>query len=242
MLFGRRKTSPEAFADRTLEVAGRSLTLKIKRNDRARRLSLKVDHHEDAVVITLPHGVAEAAGLAFLEKNRGWLESHVDAMPERIAFADGVEIPLRGEAHRIVHCPEARNGVWLDDGIINVSGAIEHLPRRLCDFLKKEARRDITPLVREKAAAVSRVPSRISIRDQRTRWGSCSASGDLSFNWRLILAPPGIMDYLVAHEVAHMVELNHSSRFWAVVAQLTPEPKAARAWLRRNGHALHRIG
>ena len=132
--------------------------------------------------------------------------------------------------------------VWIEDGEINVTGDIKYLSRRLSDWLKKQAQIRIKTLVYQKAKQIKRVPSRITIRDTRTRWGSCSSKGRLSFSWRLIFAPPEILDYVVAHEVAHLVHMNHSSKFWNTVDRLTENAKSGRAWLNGNGSALQRIG
>jgi predicted metal-dependent hydrolase len=213
---------------------------------RARRIKLQIDPMRGMPVLTLPPGAAEADGLAFLTRNAGWVRRALGDLPESLAFADGAVFPLLGRDTRIVHDASARAGVREavngGESIVIVSGGADHLPRRLTDHLKRRARAAIRPLALEKAAAVGRQPGRITIRDQRTRWGSCSASGDLSFSWRLILTPPEILDYVVAHEVAHLVHHDHSKDFWAVVATLHPDPAAARAWLGRHGARLHRIG
>ena len=112
----------------------------------------------------------------------------------------------------------------------------------MTDWLKSEAQRTISPLCLAKAAKIDRRVRRVVVRSQRSRWGSCGANGHLSFNWRLILAPDDVLDYVVAHEVAHLMEMNHSPAFWRVVRRLTPEMENARAWLNRKGQQLYRYG
>ena len=154
--------------------------------------------------------------------------------------------PLRGVAHRIVHAPEARGVVWVEPGLdgprLCVAGERPHVARRVIDFLKREARKDIEAAVRRHARAIGVEPKRIAVRDTVSRWGSCSSAGRLSFSWRLILAPPFVLDYLAAHEVAHLVHLNHSPKFWALLGRACPNTDRAEAWLKAHGASLHRYG
>ena len=126
--------------------------------------------------------------------------------------------------------------------MIAVHGLPEHAPRRVADFLKREARADLIAAAARHAAALGVAIGRVSIKDTTSRWGSCSASGDLSFSWRLVLAPPYVLDYLAAHEVAHRREMNHGPRYWENVARLFPDYKRAEAWLKAHGATLHRYG
>jgi predicted metal-dependent hydrolase len=125
---------------------------------------------------------------------------------------------------------------------ICVSGEERHGPRRLADWLRAEAKADLVKRVEHHGAALGCSPKRISVRDQSTRWGSCSTSGTLCFSWRLIFAPSFVLDYVAAHEVAHLREMNHSQRFWRLVRQTVPDMQRARAWLKQNGAELHRFG
>ncbi len=167
-------------------------------------------------------------------------------VPERVAFAAGAELPLRGVMHRVVHRSE-RSGVTLlgeDEGrpVLSVACETPHLPRRIRDFLEREVRRDLAQAVKIHADKLGQAPKRITVRDTRSRWGSCTARGELNFSWRLILAPPLVLDYLVAHEMAHLREMNHSARFWTLVASLCPNVEEAERWLKRHGASLHRYG
>jgi predicted metal-dependent hydrolase len=225
-----------------LHVAGRDIEIPIRRSARARRIAIRVDQAIGGAELVLPSRASEAEGIAFLKERLDWLVARLDDLPGALPFRDGVEMPLRGIVHRIVHVPEARRGVWAEDGCILVSGGAEHLPRRLKDWLRREARTAIAPVAAEKSLALGRRHRRIAIRDQRSRWGSCSSTGDLSFNWRLVLAPPDVLDYVVAHEVGHLAQPNHSPAFWAVVERLTPHARTGRRWLRANGATLFRYG
>ncbi|MEE8445330.1 MAG: SprT family zinc-dependent metalloprotease [Alphaproteobacteria bacterium] len=227
---------------RGIDLAGRDVALTIRRNPRARRLSLRIAGHDGSVVLVLPRGVSESQGMAFLTGRAGWVLDRLGELPERVAFANGATLPLGGEPHVVRHCRDARRPVFLAGNEIVVSGAPEHLARRLGDWLRKESKRRIAPLAHAKAAEIDRQVTRITVRDQKSRWGSCAPSGRLSFNWRLVLAPAAVLDYVVAHEVAHLAEANHSPAFWRVVDRLTGDRGAARAWLRRHGALLHRYG
>lgn len=226
----------------TLHLAGTSIPLDVQWNPRARKLTITVDHTQRHVRLVLPRRVGLKEGLAFCQKNADWIQNRLAALPSRVPFAHGSVVPLLGEGHRIHHAPEARRGVWCEAGALWVSGQAEFLERRVTAFLRDFAQRTIAPMAREKAKQVERPIGRITLRESRTRWGSCSPAGDLSFCWRLIFAPRQVLDYVVAHEVAHLVHLNHSDRFWRLCAELTAEVKGPRHWLIRHGQTLWRYG
>lgn len=235
--------------ERMVDLGGGPVPVILRRHAQARRIGLRVDPRRDALVLTLPPRTAERTGLAFLREHADWALAQLDALPPRVPFADGARTPFRGVEHLIRHDSAARGrgAVRIEAGpdetpTLAVAGAAEHLPRRVADFMKREARAAIRPLVARKAAALGVRAGRIVLRDQRTRWGSCTAAGDLNFSWRLIYCPPEILDYVVAHEVAHLRHMDHSPAFWATVAEIAPTPQASRAWLRAHGQRLHRIG
>ena len=232
--------------DYVLEIGGRSVPVRLRRNDRARRLILRADpnfaSNEAAFVVTLPEGTGVKEALEWASLQGRWIEQQLNKFPDRVPFADGTVLPLRGVDHVIRHRPNARRGVWVTDKTICVSGLREHLARRVTDWLKKEARMRILQCARAKALELELDFGRVAIRDTKTRWGSCSSNGNLNFSWRLILTPDFVFDYVVAHEVAHLREHNHSSEFWCVVRGLTSEPERARAWLQSFGADLHCYG
>ena len=226
----------------TVHVHGRAIPLTVKVSPRSKRLTMRVDAKSDSIVVVHPPGVRLREILAFAREKEGWLAARLAALPDRIPFAVGATIPLLGIPNEITHVPTARRGVWAEDGRLMVSGAPEHLARRVRDYLIKRAKAEISPRAMDYAAKVDRRVTRISLRDPRSRWGSCTSDGAISFSWRLILAPEAVLDYVVAHEVAHMVELNHSHHFWAVVRTIAGDTRDARAWLKENGTRLHRYG
>lgn len=226
-----------------LRIEDRLLPVDVRTHPNARRMTLRVDRASGRLRLTLPPGVGVAEGLRFAERHDGWLRARLAELPARVPFADGAVLPVLGVDHVVRHRPDARAGVWCADGVIHVSGRDEYLPRRVRDFLKKEARGEIAPRVHDLAARVGRPAGRITLRDTSSRWGSCTARGDLSFSWRLIFAPEPVLNYVVAHEVAHLVHLNHGPRFWALVGELTDDDAAGpRRWLRRHGARLLRYG
>jgi predicted metal-dependent hydrolase len=168
-------------------------------------------------------------------------------LPKAAPFQPGTVLPLRGTPHRIVHRSGVRGTVWTEtrdsgDKILCVAGDVDFIDRRVHDFLKREARRDLQKSAEAYADALGVRVKRLSIRDQSSRWGSCTSAGSLSFSWRLILAPSFVLDYLAAHEVAHLVEMNHSPRFWRVVGRICPSSERAKGWLDNCGNDLHRYG
>jgi hypothetical protein len=223
--------------------AGDVLPVTFVRSARARRASLRVDPARRRVVLTAPLRMARDTALGFAEQQAGWIAARLKRLPDKRPFADGVEVPLFGASHRVRHRPDARGTVWVEDGEIHVAGRSEHLPRRLRDWLLAEMRKRLALLVQAKAAKVERSVKRITVRDTRSRWGSCGRDGAMSFSWRLVFAPPEVLDYLVAHEVAHLVHMNHGARFWALAESLCDGPMAPpQAWLRANGETLLQYG
>ena len=232
--------------EKFLDLAGRRVPVRLYRNNRARRVILRIDSHgdgtEDGVAVTLPRGAAQYEGLDLVQDKADWVLNGLDELAPRISFADGQAVPFCGVDHLIRHAPHIRGGVWREGAEIFVTGGLEHVARRVRDWLKGQAREQIVPRVREKASALGQRAGRISIRDTKSRWGSCSADGNLSFCWRLVMAPVAVIDYVVAHEVAHLVELHHGPKFWRAVEGLTEDVSGSRKWLSANGDRLYRYG
>lgn len=227
--------------------AGRRYPVLVKRRANARRMTLRVSQATGEVTLTLPERVDFAAGRSFAEKHGGWIAARIAKRPMAVPFEPGQMVPLRGAPHRIVHWSKARGLTQATtdrDGapIIAVAGEGAHVPRRVKDFLKRLALEDLEQAVRRHTANLGIPARRITIRDTTSRWGSCSSQGHLNFSWRLILAPAFVLDYLAAHEVAHLKEMNHSHRFWALTHKLCPRTEEAEAWLKRHGAGLHGFG
>ena len=233
----RRAAKPEI-----IELRGRDVSLRVRKSRRARHVSLRIDEKRGGVDLILPRAVTRDDGMTFVHHKAAWILREIDALPPRVPFADGAVLPLLGTDYRIRHRPDARGTVWVEDGSINVAGRAPHVQRRVADWLKRRARQEIARRAAAAARKIDKRVNRLSLRDTRSRWGSCSEEGHLSFSWRLILAPEAVLDYVIAHEVAHLEELNHSPRFWRLVSALCPDNKVPRHWLKRNGASLHRYG
>jgi predicted metal-dependent hydrolase len=224
---------------------GATYPVELRRHRQARRYTLRVHATDRTVVLTMPTRGSVREARAFAERSGGWIAARLKRLPQPIPFADGLDLPLRGVPHRIAHRAGAGGTVWTEAGdppLLCVAGERAHLPRRVRDFLKREAKRDLDAASRRYAAMLGVAVKRISVRDQSSRWGSCTAAGVLSYSWRLILSPPYVLDYLAAHEAAHLIEMNHSPRFWAILQRICPDWERARGWLNAHGTALHRYG
>lgn len=225
-----------------LDLDGRPVVVVVRRHPRARRLAVRVEPSSGRVVASAPRSASLGEVLDFVRAHAAWVGRRLDSLPAPVPFADGARVPLLGVEHPIRYRADRPGVVWLEDGEIHVAGRPEHLARRVRDWLVAEAGREARPRAEAKAAALGRTLGRVRMRDMRSRWGSCSARGDLSLCWRLVMAPEPVLDYVVAHEVAHLVERNHGSAFQAIVTGLADDVAGARAWLRRHGETLHRYG
>jgi predicted metal-dependent hydrolase len=222
--------------------AGETYRIALRRVATSRRYTLRVRAASRDCLLTMPARGTLKAAREFAERHAAWIGVRLARLPKPVAFQPGEIVPLRGVDRRIVHRPNMRGVVWLEAGTLCVAGDLAHAPRRVADWLKREARRDLEAAVARHAAAAGVKPRRLSLRDTTSRWGSCSSTGALNFSWRLILAPPFVLDYLAAHEVAHMSHMNHSPLFWALTKRLFPDTDRAEAWLKAQGSTLHRFG
>jgi predicted metal-dependent hydrolase len=244
-LFERR---PSAAPVAHIEIAHGEQVFRValKRVSTSRRFTLRVRAATRDVLLTMPARSTLKSAREFAERHAAWIGVRLARLPRPVAFVHAAKTPLRGVDHTIVHRPGERGVVWTEIGahgpLICVSGEKPHIERRVRDFLKREARKDIETAVARHARRLSVAPRRITLRDTVSRWGSCSSTGALNFSWRLILAPPEILDYLAAHEVAHIVHMNHSPIFWKLTRRLFPETERAEAWLKTHGAQLHRFG
>jgi predicted metal-dependent hydrolase len=213
-----------------------------RRSSRARRVSLRIDPSGGAVIVILPTQASRKAGMALLMGHADWVSDRLAALPEAVMFTDGAAVPICGIPHRIRHAPTARGGAFLLDQELHVTGAAEFLPRRVRDFLRHEAQRRLGALAMAKGRLIGVTPRRVTIKDTTSRWGSCAPDKSLALSWRLVMAPPFVQDYVVAHEVAHLRHMNHGPKFWSLVDELTPHTEAAIPWLRTEAARLLRIG
>ncbi|MEL6372577.1 MAG: SprT family zinc-dependent metalloprotease [Pseudomonadota bacterium] len=237
-----------------VQVRGLAAPVEVRRHPAARRLSLRISRTRRAVIVTMPPRCRREEATAFLEDHLDWVRERLAGLPAPIPFDDGAVFPLRGDLHQVHFTGTCRrasgHGVVravapANEGalpLLEVYGQSEHRPRRLRDWLVSQAKLDLDERVTWHARNLGVRPKRITVRDQTTRWGSCSSSGALSFSWRLILAPPLVLDYVAAHEVAHLEEMNHGPRFWQLVELTMPRLEEAKHWLCHEGLDLHRYG
>ncbi len=242
-LLFRRASEPSAI---TVDFDGEIYLVNVRRHRQARRYTLRIHAASREVVLTMPPRGSVKQAREFAQNHGGWIAARLKRLPEAAPFAQGTVLPLRGRDHRIEHRRGVRGTVWVDtranEHLLCVAGEQAHLPRRVRDYLKREAKRDLEAASRLAAQGLGIKIGRVSVRDQSSRWGSCSSTGVLSYSWRLILAPPFVLDYLAAHEVAHLIEMNHSRRFWRLVDGICPHMRRAKAWLDAHGTDLHRYG
>jgi predicted metal-dependent hydrolase len=231
----------EPYAAEILRLPGGPARVEWRRSQRARRVSLRIDPRGGAVVVTLPPRATRNAGMALLMNHVDWVAERLAALPGAIAFTDGATVPLDGVTHLIRHVG-GRGAVWLEGNSILVGGEPDFAARRVTDFFRQYARKRFSALAAEKSALAGVAPSRVTVKDTRTRWGSCAANRSLAFSWRLVMAPRFVQEYVAAHEVAHLRHMNHGPRFWALVETLTPHTVTAVAWLRDEGPKLLRVG
>jgi predicted metal-dependent hydrolase len=222
-------------------IGGFSVTL--RESARARRMRLGVDPRSGAVILTIPRRASRRHALAWAAEQEGWIAERLAALPRDVPIAPGASIPYRGVERRIEWAPDRPRRIVIDGECLLVGGPLESLEARVLRWLKAEARTLLEAESRAFARPLDAAPGRVGIGDPVSRWGSCSGSGTIRYSWRLILAPDFVRRATVAHEVAHLVHLDHGPDFHALVTRLLAEdPRPARTWLRRHGAALHRVG
>lgn len=215
--------------------------LRLKVSPRARRMALRLDAKERVVNLVVPRRTNIDHALDFARAHREWINTRVEALAEPIPFEDGQIIPIYGRRVRIdVYYDETlrTTGILLKENRLIVHTNKEDPSGRIARFLKDYAREVLEDLAREKAAAINRTIRSVSVKDTKSRWGSCADDGRLSFSWRLIFAPFEALDYVVAHEVAHLVHMDHSPRFWAKCEELSADYERGKAWIDENGQSL----
>lgn len=244
------RTSQIAYLDVSHE--GHTYRVALKRIASARRFTLRVRTATRDVVLTMPPRGSIVGARNFIERHAAWIGARLQHLPAPMPFGRGEIVPIRGVNHRIVERRLRRGEVWIEPveraiadttlPLLCVGAGPAHVARRVKDFLIREAKRDLEGAVFRHAAKIGVKPRKISLRDTTSRWGSCSSTGTLNFSWRLIMAPSYVLDYLAAHEVAHLVHMNHSPSFWRIVGKLSAHVDRAEGWLKAHGAGLLRFG
>ena len=240
-IFGRAP-APHIAID-AIDIDGRRVPVEVKTNAQARRVTLRADATRGVVRLSLPPRASTAKALAMLDTHREWIAARVAAWPAAAIFAPGVSLTIEGEAVVVDWTPDRPRVPKLEGGRLRVGGPLDGLPARIERFLKARARVVLTAETRDIAARLGRPVAAVTVRDTASRWGSCTAAGRIAYSWRLILAPPEVRRYVVAHEVAHLAHLDHGPGFWRLTTELYDgDMAAARRWLKRHGASLHWIG
>lgn len=228
-----------------INIGARSVPLVARVNRRAKRLIVKVDPVAGEILVTAPTQKSVPEAIRFASDRQEWIASQLDDSLRARAFVEGMSIPFRGKHHTIVRSGGPRAPVKVDDEylpVIRVGGDAEHLNRRLVDWMKREARAVLNERVDHYCKRLDKRCRAVRVRDTRTRWGSCTSDGVLSFSWRLIMAPPEMLDYVAAHECVHLIHMNHSPAFWRQVAALDINARAASNWFDDKGGELFSYG
>lgn len=212
------------------------IDIMLRRSARARRFSLRVSRVDGRVTLTLPLRAREAEAMAFVQGQEGWLRGTLARMPVAAVVTFGTVLPVEGRLLTVL--PGKARSVRVVGDMLEVPGDAAQVGVRVQAFLKTLARTRLVAASDRYALAVGKGFTRISLRDPRSRWGSCTSTGGLMYAWRLVMAPPEVLNYVAAHEVAHLVEMNHSAAYWAVVSRIYPGWKAQRDWLHVQGAGL----
>lgn len=219
--------------------------VRIKRSKRARRTTLRFNPAARVFDLVVPHHIALKKALKFAGKHDSWMRRKLAALPAPIPFENGQALPILDVDHSIVilHSNELKRTV-IDrrDQMLRVKTNLQDPAPRIRRYLKRLARRELETLAREKAGIIGKTLGTLQIRDSKTRWGSCSAAGNIALSWRLIFAPQAAMDYVVAHEVAHLEHLNHGKAFWRLCEKLSKDYADGKTWMRTRADTLMRYG
>lgn len=214
--------------------------IKVIKSTHAKRLTLRIDSKERIPVLSLPPRCSGAKAVDFVNEHLDWIEKTLAKIPQAENFAEGETISLMGKEYTITHVPSARRGVYIEENKICISGDKNFLHRRLKDYIKKTAQKEFLKTSQEKAARIGCHVNSVSIKDTKSRWGSCSTLDNINYNWRVALAPDFVIEYLIAHEVAHLKHQDHSKSFWQCVKNLYPRSSEGRLWLKTRGKELYR--
>ena len=223
---------------RQFSIGNPPIEVNVRGSTRARRLSLRVSRLDGTVSLTVPPSSTEREALAFLHERENWLRKHLAGVRPKTKVTIG-ETVMFGGVETPINASDVKRARH-QDGQFLVPRDVQQTGVRLQAFMKLQARDALAAASDNYAAEVQRSYARISLRDTRSRWGSCSSDGVLMYSWRLIMAPVDVLNYVAAHEVSHLVHMNHSAAFWATVAELMPDYEVHRQWLRKNGDTLHR--
>jgi len=225
----------------SVNVDGDQLPVSVRRNAQAKRLILRVERVTGEIKLTVPTRVSNRAAERFVRKQIDWIAAERAAVGPVQKLCDGMQMPFLGKVHQLRFTNEPPRKIQREADEIQVGGPADMASKRLEAWLRREAKALLSERTSHHAETLGVQYNRVSIGDMKSRWGSCSSRGTLRFSWRLLMAPYDVMDYVAAHEVAHLLEMNHSDRFWAHVGRCVPEHKSLRRWLKTEGGALFKL-
>lgn len=214
--------------------------LAIKISKRAKRISIRISPAKNSIIMSMPKRASIAVGMEFIRSKEGWIKQNL-IKEQFVKLIDGAKIPVLGKEYTIKNLSGRGLSKIAGEEII-IYGSPEFTPRRSREFLKKVLYEECVSKSQIMAEKINRKVKSVLITAAKSRWGSCTSKGVLSFNWSLLFAPSEILDYIIAHETAHLVEMNHSVKFWKIVRELYPNIEYAKKWLKTEGHILHNYG
>lgn len=227
--------------------------IKINKNKNLKNLSIRLDLINNQVILNIPKNISDKKAYEFLHSKEKWIETHITKNQKytnetSLKIENNSKISFIGKTYIVEHCPQEKGGVWIKENKIYVTGDIEFLERRIKDFLKKEFQKYLNTETKKYAKIINKKISKIRITNTKSRWGSCSSDKILSFSWKLCFAPIFVIQYLIAHETAHLKEMNHSKKFWNLVDEILlciegfeHTKEFAKLWLKKYGNSLHYI-
>lgn len=229
------------FTGKTFDI-GEALgfSIKVIKSSRARRMTLRIDSKERLPVLTIPERCSPKRAVDFVNLHRDWIDRSLARLPQTKTFEDGEQISLFGHPVTICHSEDRRQGTFLENGILTISGDPEFLHRRVKDYIKIQAKTEFYRRSKILADRLGCPLNDVTIKDTKSRWGSCSSMHNINYSWRIALAPETVINYLIAHEVAHLKHQDHSREFWRCVRELYPEAEAGKVWLRLHSKELYR--
>lgn len=226
-----------------LQIGDKTLLLVVRENAKAKRYTLRFQQEENGrVILTLPYFYSTKQVLKFIETSKPWLEKQVSKTPLKSVYSPGMILPILGKEYELLHKPSNTFRTWWGDDHLLIHAPDEKFAPSVEKSLHQVARQFLTQRSKYYATQLDQSINRITLRNTRSRWGSCSQDGNISYSWRLVFAPENVADYVCAHEVAHLIEMNHSPQYWKIVESVCPDYKELRGWLRKNGKSLFQYG
>ena len=233
-----QNTSPARFD--TLELPR---GVQLRHSKRSKRMALRLNPKKRVIELVIPPRASTAQAQLFLASHQDWIAKTLASLPQSFIFEDGAQMPLFGANVTLNFSDQISHKspkIALEESILTISANLNEPQLRLKRFIKAEIKDLLTRLSIEKAEEIGKTVKSVTVRDTSSRWGSCSPDGAISYSWRLAFAPYESIDYVVAHEIAHLVHMDHSPRFWAQTEKMCLDYKKGKTWMRQNSAELMR--